>query len=724
MKFSSIKYKILLLAVMSIVVTTVFQLVILILERAEVAKSTDKAEGKIKELVLTYAETETSKIANDVYLMCQSVQNMLNLARFQDDAVFKEETNAKELMMADPEVISVLSDSIMNITVGKTGYVYVLGAKGEDKGHYIISMGGTRNGESIWDAKDSSGNYFIQNVVNSAVGLDRRTGNDMAFVRYPWKNEGEAEARMKIAAVSYFEAWDWVIVAGAYEDDYQDILHIVENDFDYIHGALASMQSQILYFSLISILVIACIAYWLASRMAQPINHAVEVIKKVTQGDLKQRLRVKTSDEVGVISDSINHLTEQLQKIIHEVKSYTGTLSVTSKGFLDNAKQLASAEEQISHQTDAVAVAGQQLSSNVQGVASTAEELSAAANNVSASIEEMSASIDEVASNCEKEKCVAERANIKAKETSEVMSALGKSADEIGSVIQLISNIADQTNLLALNATIEAASAGEAGKGFGVVATEVKELARQSADATDKISASIENIQACTRDSVHQITEITSVIDEMYEISNSIAAAVEQQSAAANEISKTVANVSAASVELSMSVNESSSAADEVAHNIVGVREASAESAVATLENETTSYDIARMAERLTAITSGFNSGEAAFNIAEIKSAHMQWVSRLSRVMLGKLDMKSEEVASDQECAFGKWFYSDAGKSMSKHPAYAEVEKHHSKIHSIAREIVGLIENNRKDKAELMMHDFEETRRSLFLSLDQLYTAY
>ncbi len=123
------------------------------------------------------------------------------------------------------ENVPELRQGIMDIVVGKTGYVYVLGGKGDQRGNYIVSTGGKRDSENIWEAKDADGRLFIQSVVNKAVELKE---GGAAFERYPWKNKGEAEARGKVAAITYFEPWDWVIGAGAYEDDFQEAIGRVD----------------------------------------------------------------------------------------------------------------------------------------------------------------------------------------------------------------------------------------------------------------------------------------------------------------------------------------------------------------------------------------------------------------------------------------------------------------------------------------------------------------
>jgi methyl-accepting chemotaxis protein len=151
------------------------------------------------------------------------------------------------------------------------------------------------------------------------------------------------------------------------------------------------------------------------------------------------------------------------------------------------------------------------------------------------------------------------------------MDQLGAAANSIGKVIETITDISEQVNLLALNATIEAARAGEAGKGFAVVANEIKELAKQTAAATQDIKEKIEGIQGTTSMTVGQITEITQVINDVNDVVGNIATAVEQQSAATKEIATNVAQASQGIQEVNENVNQSSSVSGEISRDIAGV---------------------------------------------------------------------------------------------------------------------------------------------------------
>jgi len=208
------------------------------------------------------------------------------------------------------ENISDVREGIMDIVAGKTGYVYVLGGSGDQKGRYVISYKGQRDGEDIWEAKDAHGNHFIQSVVRKALAT--RNG-ESDFQRYPWCNKGETEARWKIAAVTYFEPWDWVIGVGAYEEDYQDALGRVQS-------ALSQLVFWAVFASLSSLVLCGAVSLFVSSRIARPLIKTLNVMEKVAKGDYLQRVDITSKDEIGRMSVAINTAVEATAKAMQEVK--------------------------------------------------------------------------------------------------------------------------------------------------------------------------------------------------------------------------------------------------------------------------------------------------------------------------------------------------------------------------------------------------------------------
>lgn len=242
----------------------------------------------------------------------------------------------------------------------------------------------------------------------------------------------------------------------------------------------------------------------------------------------------------------------------------------------------AQALSAVSHQMSATAT---ETSSQASSVSAAAEQVSANIQTVAASTEEMSASIRQIAGNATDAARVATTAVGLAGRANATVTKLGESSSDIGKVIRVITSIAQQTKLLALNATIEAARAGEAGKGFAVVANEVKELAKETAKATEDIGQKIDAIQSDTRDAVSSIAQIAAIINQINEIQITISASVEEQTATANEMSRNVA--------------EGARGVSEIARNITGVAYAAQETAVGAARSLASSTEVSNVASEL-----------------------------------------------------------------------------------------------------------------------------
>jgi len=262
---------------------------------------------------------------------------------------------------------------------------------------------------------------------------------------------------------------------------------------------------------------------------------------------------------------------ENLKELLSTITENSRGLSTSSDELTEISQQMAGAAEETATQANVVSAASEQVSKNVEVVATSAEELMA-------SIREISKSSNEAAR-------VAKEAVGVAEQTNHRIGKLGESSVEIGNVIKVITSIAQQTNLLALNATIEAARAGEAGKGFAVVANEVKALAKQTAQATEEIGQKIGAIQADTKDAVTAIGEITEIINQVNDISNTIASAVEEQNVTTTEIGR--------------NVQEAAKGSSEIANNIAGVATAAKATADGAQKVQQSSQSVNSMASKL-----------------------------------------------------------------------------------------------------------------------------
>ena len=484
-----------------------------------------------------------------------------------------------------------LRQGIMDIVVGESGYVYVLGGSGDELGHYIISKDGKRDGENIYDAEDADGDKFIQQLIAKA----RETSHgECKFHRYYWKNADDKKARAKIAAVTYFEPWDWVIGVGTYEDDYRESVRAVTD-------SISGITFWLVVSAGVAFLIIGGVAWWLSIRLVRPINNTVAMLKDIAEGegDLTKRLDDSGTDELGELSKWFNTFVVKLQSIIRRLAENTKTLASASTELSATATQLASGADDGKIQSTAVTAAAEQMAVNMVNMASSTEQMTSNVKTVASAVEEMTAGINEIARNAEQAASVAADAAGLTNSSNEIIGQLGAAADKIGKVIETIQDIAEQTNLLALNATIEAARAGDTGKGFAVVASEVKELAKQTAEATEDIRLRIEGIQGSTGQAVDSIRQISEVIQGVNDVSKTIAAAVEEQSISTREIAQSLSQTSHALQTVSTGVSESASASQEITRNIAGVDQTAKETARCAAQTQAAGHELSVIAEEL-----------------------------------------------------------------------------------------------------------------------------
>ncbi|MGD0908257.1 MAG: methyl-accepting chemotaxis protein [Candidatus Acidiferrales bacterium] len=299
----------------------------------------------------------------------------------------------------------------------------------------------------------------------------------------------------------------------------------------------------------------------------------------IAAGDLTgEEVEVHSNDEFGELAVAMNKMQHNLIQMIVAVAQNAQQVANASEEFSAVSEQITSNSEETTAQANVVSNATDQVNRNLQTVATGAEE--------------MSSTIQDIAKNATESARVAGEAVKTAETTNATISKLGISSAEIGEVIKVITSIAQQTNLLALNATIEAARAGEAGKGFAVVANEVKELAKQTAKATEDISMKIAAIQDDTKGAVEAIGTISAVINQLNDISSTIATAVEEQSATTNEMSR--------------NVTEAAKGSSEITQNISGVAQAAQGTSSSAHESMKAAQQLAQMSTQLRGLVEQF----------------------------------------------------------------------------------------------------------------------
>jgi len=453
------------------------------------------------------------------------------------------------------EGLKALKNKIKSLKVGETGYFFIIDANvGKSYGNIIAHP--TLEGKSVIDETDADNKPIFKTILEKKEGI----------LYYNWKEKDEIKE--KVAAFLPINEWGWIIASSAYREEFLKDSNSLRN---------------ILIISSIILIIILVVILSFASKswILTPLKGLELMAKDLSsgKGDLTKRIITKTNDEIAAVSNQINLFIEKIQKSIKEV--YNNTLTVSG------------ASEELTATSNQMAANAEEMSASISTVSNAIESVSSSVNSVASAIEEMTYSINEVSQNCQKESQIASEASKKADRASEIMRILNDSAKRINHVVKMINEISEQTNLLALNATIEAARAGESGKGFAVVANEVKELSKQTANATNEISSQIKEIQQNSQEALSSIEEITKVIQEVDSISQTIATAVEQQSATVKEIANSISQANKA-------------ASGEIVSSIEGVKIASKTTAQEALELKESATELSKLSHNLQSIVNQF----------------------------------------------------------------------------------------------------------------------
>jgi methyl-accepting chemotaxis protein len=324
------------------------------------------------------------------------------------------------------------------------------------------------------------------------------------------------------------------------------------------------------------------------------------------RANLRDRLEVKSDDEIGELCTWFNKLMDKIRDMLGEVAGNSARVAQASDGLLQLAGSLKGYSETMTRTSAAAAACTDEMNANMNTVSAAMEEFTVNIGTVATGSEQMSATISEIAVNTGKAKQMTMQAVTAAGTARAQVSELGAATRDISKVTESITAISSQTNLLALNATIEAARAGEAGRGFAVVANEIKELAQQTARETEEIRSRIQGIQQATNQTVQEIGQITEVIGDVDVIVGTIAAAVEEQSVTTRDIAENVGQASVGMRQVSENVSHADAAVRGIARDVGQVREVAVDVATTAGEVHDNARTLASLADELDVMVNRF----------------------------------------------------------------------------------------------------------------------
>lgn len=367
-------------------------------------------------------------------------------------------------------------------------------------------------------------------------------------------------------------------------------------------ATISSLRLVLILLGLATAVTAVPLAYLMARDVARPVAAVVEHLGEVARGNVSHDVPselLQRRDEAGDLATATQQVITNLRPMIKNVADGVQTLSASSTELSAISGDMSAGSRQTSERADAVAASAEEMSASMMTLSASMEQASANLTSVAGSTEEMTATIGEIAANSEKARRITADATRQAGQVSELMNELGRAAQQIGQVTETISNISAQTNLLALNATIEAARAGAAGKGFAVVANEIKDLAQQTAAATEDIKSKINGIQSSTSHTVEDIGKISQTVREVSEIVSSIATAIEQQAAVTKDIAGNIAQASMGVKGATGRVAQSSQVSTQIATDICTVNRAAGDAANGSAQVQSGAEDLSKLAEQL-----------------------------------------------------------------------------------------------------------------------------
>lgn len=471
------------------------------------------------------------------------------------------------------------------------GAIFVGGLMLNDAVRELVT--GTKIGEGYFFVYSATGDFLIHPTLTSNI-FDL-PGSGAAFKNH---NGGMLEyvssnGVEKVAISEKIEEWDVWIALGI---DHKDI----------IKGIDKKILTQSLVVGMLVLLFGIGLNFLLIKLVNGRVQSIADIAKKVGDGDYRVSFSIQSKDALGSLSDSLNEMVAKSKEVLAEINMSSETLASSATELSSVAEQLVSNADETTSLAEQSANNANEVSSNMDSVAAASEQSATNLSMISVATEEMGSTIQEIAENSSRASTTTSEAVEIAERAKLAVESLGVAANSIGKVTETITEISEQTNLLALNATIEAARAGEAGKGFAVVANEIKELAKETANATGSIKEAVNQIQSQTSSTISDIGSIAEVIANVNEIVQGIVTAVEEQAITTNEIVQNVSQATTGIAEVNENISSSSSMTADVSRGVELVKEKSQAVKISSEDVNVAAGELSKLAETLSALVARF----------------------------------------------------------------------------------------------------------------------
>ena len=557
-----------------------------------------------------------------------------------------------------------------------------------DKFNCATSMTFGNSGDTV----DAGGK---KNLFVAFVDVVDKSGKGYVTYNWPKPKEGGGvteELYPKLSYVTKFEPWGWLIGSGIYIDDIDVAVHD-----QFVRSLMLAVAAGAVLLLLASVL---------AGSITRSLGEAADALDDIAQrdGDLTKRLPEHGGRELASLAGGFNHFAEKIQQAMLKVLGSTHQLnSASSRLSVVAAQTRASMARQdkecvaMTEATRGLVVSAQQVTSSAGNAVGAAEQADGEASMGLKVVKATIASIHSVAEEFGK--------------AAQAIGELENDSRSIGTILDTIKGIADQTNLLALNAAIEAARAGEQGRGFAVVADEVRKLAQSTQEATARIQDMISRLQEKAVAAARAMNEGGARVDASVSDAGRAGESLEK-------IAQAVLSIKVMNNEIVACASTQAGIASDISAGVDTINRVAAETSGGVRDTDGAVVELAKLLSDLQALVAQFKLGDSKLDLSAAKSAHLNWKVRLRTFLDGQGALTEAEAVSHQQCAFGKWYYSEGLKNYGHIRELKEVEEPHAELHRTIKEIIKAKSVGDTATAERLYANVDQLSRRIVALLD------